>query len=73
MRSRVTPAVSGYSSKTTKNWTTIITAKNANGAAPEDAATTGNMPEIIAFMIQWVKLPRLWPCARTRFGKTSLR
>jgi len=26
-----------------------------------------------AFMIQCVELPRLWPFARTRVGKTSLR
>jgi len=29
--------------------------------------------EMRAFMIQCVELPRLWPFARTRVGKTSLR
>ena len=29
--------------------------------------------EISAFVTQCVKLPRLWPLARTRVGKTSLR
>ena len=37
------------------------------------AARTGKVPETIAFIIQWVKLPRLCPLARTRVGKTSLR
>src|SRR5581483_8627196 len=33
---------------------------------------TGKMPETIAFMNQWEKLPRLWPFPRTVLGKISL-
>ena len=35
-------------------------------------ASIGNVPEMMAFMIQCEELPRLWPLARTRVGKTSL-
>src|SRR3989442_7598543 len=50
-----------------------MTAKTTNGAAPDLAAIVENTPEIKAFMNQCVKLPRLCPFARTRFGKTSLK
>jgi len=40
---------------------------------PEEAAKSGNVQEIKAFMNQWVKLPRLWPLARTRLGKSVRR
>src|ERR1017187_3282111 len=71
--SSVMPAVSGNSSQTTKNWTTVITAKRTNGAGRDRWATSGKVKAMMAFMIQWVKLPRLWPLARTRLGNTSLR
>src|ERR1039458_9991732 len=48
-------------------------AKNANGAAPDLAASEGNVPDIAAAITQCVKLPRLCPLARTRLGNTSLR
>src|ERR1035441_9626481 len=73
MSSSVMPAVSGNSRQTTKNWTTVITAKRTNGAGRERGATVGKVKAMMAFMIQWVKLPRLWPLARTRLGNISLR
>ena len=61
-------------SSTTKNCSTIMAEKNTNGAA---AGRCGDHREsssaISAVMNQCVKLPRLWPLARTRLGKTSLR
>jgi hypothetical protein len=57
--SSVTPFVSGYANITTKNWRTIIAAKNVKGIDLDFAARIGKTPEINAFMIQCVKLPRL--------------
>ena len=54
-----------------KNCKTIISEKNTKGYAPDDAAMSGKVPEINAFMNQCEKLPRLWPLARTLLGKTS--
>ena len=68
-----TPLVSGYNDNTTKNCSTIMAEKNTKGTAPEAAAMAGNLLEITALVIQCVALPRLWPYARTRLGKTSLR
>jgi len=49
-----------------------MTEKKTKGYPPEDAARSGNIPEMSAFMNQWEKLPKLWPLALTRLGKTSL-
>ena len=51
-----------------------MNAKSVKAYAPpkdEDSAKIGNVQEIIAAMIQCVKLPRVWPCARTLLGKIS--
>ena len=69
----MTPFVSGNSNSTTKNCSAIISAKKTNGAPPERAASMGKIHEMSAAITQCVKLPRLCPLARTRFGKTSLR
>src|SRR5437868_1065111 len=71
--SNETPRVSGNQNSTTKNCSTAMDAKNTNGAAWDEAARIGNSWDTIAFMNQWEKLPRLWPFARTRLGKISLR
>jgi hypothetical protein len=49
--------VSGYHHRTTKNWTTIISAKNRKGNPPEDAAMTGKIPEMKAFITQCAVIP----------------
>src|SRR5882724_3303924 len=67
-----TPLVSGYTNSTTTNCSTIMAAKNTKGMGFDFAASTGKIPEINAFMIQCVELPRLCPLARTRLGNTSL-
>ena len=51
--------VSGNMNKTTKNCNTIISEKKTNGYAPEEAAISGNIPEMRAFMNQCEKLPKL--------------
>src|ERR1700729_3181533 len=71
--SKVTPLVSGYTKRTTKNCTTIMAEKNMNGMDLDHAASVGNANEIAAFISQCDKLPRLCPLARTRLGNTSLR
>ena len=43
-----TSLVSGYHHRTTKNWTTIISAKKTNGNPPEEAAMIGKIPEMSA-------------------------
>src|SRR5579872_4103728 len=58
---------------TTNNCTTIMAAKNTNGAGLEYSATIGNPHEISAAITQCVELPRLCPLARTDVGNTSLR
>ena len=65
------PFVSGKTKNTTKNCTTIIAAKNANGSPPEYFARMGNASEIAAFINQCEEDPRLWPFERTRLGNTS--
>jgi hypothetical protein len=50
--SRVTPLVSGYTNKTTKNCSPIIREKKTKGYPPEDAARSGKIPEMNAFMNQ---------------------
>src|SRR5258708_17490286 len=67
-----TPLVSGYTNKTTKNWSPILREKKTNGYPPEEAARSGKIPEISAFINQCEKLPKLWPLALTRLGNTSL-
>src|SRR5258708_1471828 len=67
-----TPLVSGYTNKTTKNWSPIMREKKTNGYPPEEAARSGKIPEISAFINQCEKLPKLWPLALTRLGNTSL-
>src|SRR5947209_19095447 len=57
---------------TTKNCTTIIAAKNTNGAPFECVAICGNANEITAFMIQCADEPKLCPFDRTAVGNTSL-
>src|SRR5579875_351105 len=47
-----TALVSGNRNSTTKNCTIAMQEKNANGAACECAATTGNSPETTAFIAQ---------------------
>jgi hypothetical protein len=50
---------------------TIIAEKNTKGYPPDLTAINANTDEIIPFMSQREKLPRLWPLAHTRFGNTS--
>ena len=71
-RSSEMPFVSGYSHRTTKNCSAIISEKKTNGDPPEEAAIKVKIPEIKAFMTQCAELPKLWPLALMRFGKTSL-
>ena len=66
-----TPRVSGNIASTTKNCTTMQTAKNANGSACVYAATIGKAWPMIAFMPQCVALPSAWPRERTAVGKIS--
>jgi hypothetical protein len=46
--------------------------ERTKGELLEWAAIHGNADEIIAFMTQCVRLPRLWPFERTPLGNTSL-
>jgi len=50
--SSVIRAVSGKTSHTTKNCTTVMAANTINGAGRDIAATFGNTAEMIAFIIQ---------------------
>src|SRR5438309_9570651 len=50
----------------------VMIAKNTNGNGLDHLATAGKPSEISAAQIQWVKLPKLCPLARTRLGNTSL-
>jgi len=56
IRSSATPRVSGIKKKAAMNCSTIMLAKNANGAALECAAMTGKEPAISALNIQCVAL-----------------
>ena len=57
IRSSATPRVSGIKKKAAMNCSTIMLAKNANGAALECAAMMGKEPAISALNIQCVALP----------------
>jgi Flp pilus assembly protein TadD len=66
------PLVSGNTNNTTRNCTTVIMAKNVNGALrPWLTTNTGNRTAMMVFMIQWLALPIPCPLERTWFGKTS--
>jgi hypothetical protein len=55
-----------------RDCSTIITGKKRTGISRTMPPAAGKTPDIRAFMNQCEELPRLWPFARTRWGKTSL-
>ncbi len=45
--------------------------EESKGSQPARSATIGNVQLMAAAIVQWVKLPKAWPFARTALGKIS--